>query len=457
MQAAAEAKKQERRIPSVIESDEDLELFRQHLKEIIEGTAFRGSQRSAQFLAYVVEQAIAGQCNTLKERTIGVELFGRSPTYDTGEDAIVRVTASDVRRRLLQHYGRFGAASEFRISLPPGHYVPEIVRESRPPAAAPPLETVSPHSRATDADTEIAPASPAAKSLRSPTWRPFLALVVVLCAVNLLAWLIVYRHRNQSEPNPAVAVLPWTVLLHNSRPTMLVSSDPNIGEIQRLTDEPVSISDYANQIYIPPRNSLSPELLHFAHDVLRGDKAANVDVGVVANVAELAQRTGGGRLAIRAARNLRLDELDTENNFIFIGSPLTDPWTRLFDDHLDFRFVYDKAAHTEFIVNAHPRVGEAATYVPTAKGFATGQSFATVSFIGNPNHSGQVLMLAGLNAEGTKVTGELATHLADLSGVLSRCGIDPKEQLQHFQLLLRLSMMAGSPTRWDVLACHPLP
>src|SRR6202007_2347544 len=99
------------------------------LKEVIEGAAFKASQRSGQFLKYIVDQAIAGHFESLKERVIGVELFGRSPSYDTGEDAIVRVTASDVRRRLLQHYGRYGTASEFRISLPLGSYIPEIARD----------------------------------------------------------------------------------------------------------------------------------------------------------------------------------------------------------------------------------------------------------------------------------------------------------------------------------------
>ena len=74
--------------------------------------AFRGSHRSAQFLKHIVEQSIAGRFESLKERAIGIELFGRAPSYDTGEDAIVRVTASDVRKRLLQHYGKYGTTSE---------------------------------------------------------------------------------------------------------------------------------------------------------------------------------------------------------------------------------------------------------------------------------------------------------------------------------------------------------
>src|SRR5579863_6375853 len=112
-------------------SENDLALLRQHLKDILEGTAFRGSHRSGQFLSYIVERAVTGNFETLKERVIGVELFGRSPSYDTGEDAIVRVTASDVRKRLLQHYGQYGRSAKFYISLPSGSYIPEITRGQR--------------------------------------------------------------------------------------------------------------------------------------------------------------------------------------------------------------------------------------------------------------------------------------------------------------------------------------
>src|SRR6202453_5096585 len=116
----------EAEIAKIAGSKEDVATLRLHLKEIIEGTAFKGSHRSGQFLQYIVDQAIAGNFESLKERVIGVELFGRSPSYDTGEDAIVRVTASDVRKRLLQHYGKYGSPSELRLGLPLGSYVPEV-------------------------------------------------------------------------------------------------------------------------------------------------------------------------------------------------------------------------------------------------------------------------------------------------------------------------------------------
>src|SRR5208282_3495104 len=116
-------------IALIAESETYVAALREHLRDIIDGEAFRGSHRSAQFLTYIIDQALVGHFDSLKERMIGIELFGRSPSYDTSEDAIVRVTASDVRKRLLQHYGKYGSASEFRITLPLGTYIPDILHE----------------------------------------------------------------------------------------------------------------------------------------------------------------------------------------------------------------------------------------------------------------------------------------------------------------------------------------
>src|SRR5580698_7253135 len=116
-------------IAKIAETKGGLASLQQHVKEVIEGDVFKGSHRSGQFLQYIVDQAVAGRFDSLKERVIGMELFGRSASYDTGDDAIVRVTASDVRKRLLQHYGSYGTASEFRIRLPLGSYIPEIIRD----------------------------------------------------------------------------------------------------------------------------------------------------------------------------------------------------------------------------------------------------------------------------------------------------------------------------------------
>jgi hypothetical protein len=452
-------------IARIIGTEQNAAALQSHLKEIIDGAAFKGSHRSGQFLKYIVDQAIAGRFEALRERAIGIELFGRSPSYDTGEDAIVRVTASEVRKRLLQHYGASGPGSEFRISLPAGSYVPEIIRTPHYAEKAGTNGTIADASVVPPVVLEP-PVSPlnlpdrAAKPDNVPTdvtsklrnkWALFAAACLVL---NIALWGI-FVFVSRPTRAPSARILPWAAFFHTDRPTVLVTSDPNIAEIQGLTKTTVSASDYANQRYLPPVGSVSPEILHFSRDILRGDKAANVDTPIIASVAELG-RENSAKISVRPARDLRLSDLDTESDFIFLGSPRSNPWTGLFSDQLDFRFQLDSTSQQEFIANARPRSGESAMYVATAKGYETGESFATISFLANPNHVGQLLLLGGVNAEGTKAAGQLVTNTQALSTALAQCGIRSSLPAQHFQLLLRVNVMAGSPRNFEVLACHVL-
>ena len=442
------------RLAKIVETEKDFARLQQHLKEVIEGEAFKGSQRSGQFLSYIVEESLAGRLAALKERVIGVKLFGRSPSYDTGEDAIVRVTASDVRRRLLQHYGKYGITSEFRISLPLGSYIPEITREPQKAASVPNPE---PAAEVPLTKAEPVPAPLIVPPIETPPshggnrWLLFAALLLV---GNAAMWGIVWNHFSRPADAP-VSILPWSAFFQSQRSTRLITSDPNIVDIQEVTHSPVSLSDYANQRYIPNVNSLSPEVITFCKFILRGDKAAAVDARVIAEIAGLSQKAAK-KIDVQVARDVRLSDLSADDNFIFLGSPRSNLWTILFNDQLDFRFGFDDDTHQEIIRNVHPRAGEPSSYVPSAKGWATGQSFATISFVQNPGRDGQVLILAGANGEGTQAAGELITNVPRLSAALQHCGISSVNPVRHFQLLLRLNTMAGSSSNVDVLACHVL-
>lgn len=108
---------------------------RAHLQAILESPAFRESKRCQHFLTFVVEKALQGEQDFLRERVIGVEVFGRDPSYDTHDDSVVRVAANEVRRRLAQYYQDRAGADEIRIEIPTGSYVPQIHirgKEARP-------------------------------------------------------------------------------------------------------------------------------------------------------------------------------------------------------------------------------------------------------------------------------------------------------------------------------------
>ncbi|HWB86487.1 MAG TPA: hypothetical protein VG675_20260 [Bryobacteraceae bacterium] len=111
------------------------DLVRETLNRVLSSHEFRNSKRSQEFLRYVVEHVLAGHADYLKERTIGIEVFGRSTDYDPGEDATVRVKASEVRKRLGLYYAEQGAHDLLRIDLPLGSYVPEFHLAESPPVA----------------------------------------------------------------------------------------------------------------------------------------------------------------------------------------------------------------------------------------------------------------------------------------------------------------------------------
>ena len=100
------------------------ETVLQELDKIFTSRYFRGAARSRQFLEYVVRQKLDGHVENLKERTIGTEVFQRSPNYATGDDPVVRVQAGEVRRRLEQYYQTTPGDSPVSIRLPVGSYSP---------------------------------------------------------------------------------------------------------------------------------------------------------------------------------------------------------------------------------------------------------------------------------------------------------------------------------------------
>src|SRR6266851_2898723 len=96
------------------------------LSAILASDSFSSSKRCQDFLEFVVKRALAGDYESLTERFLGVELFGRAVDYETATDSIVRVRANDVRRRLGQYYSGQRSTTPVRIDLIPGGYIPEF-------------------------------------------------------------------------------------------------------------------------------------------------------------------------------------------------------------------------------------------------------------------------------------------------------------------------------------------
>jgi hypothetical protein len=442
-------------VERILSSELASKAFRQHLEDVIAGEAFRGSRRSAQFLQYVIEKTTNNETDALKERTIGAELFGRKADYDTGDDAIVRVTASEVRRRLMRHYGQSEESSTYRINLPPGGYIPEIIRlrEStvnwgREPEVkweCPPV-SFQPKSAGTITSLRHETETVTPESARSRSARGWISMLILASSIVLSLSAGFFLH---SLFEKRVAPPLWQPFVSVSNPVQIITSDPNVAEIQGLTNRMISVSDYANNKF--GCETLSSDLRYVCQTLLQGDKAAAVDAKAVANLAALVE-SYGGKFDVHVARAIRMSDLRTDDSYIFLGSSRSNPWINLFEDRMDFRIVYDPDTRQDVIVNRKPQNGELSVYKPTAKGLGTGQSYAVIALLPNPDQQGKVLSLAGASAEGTLAAANLIVHSRFPDALRIACGtrIFPP----FFEELIRMDTIAGAATETKVISCH---
>jgi hypothetical protein len=267
-------------------------------------------------------------------------------------------------------------------------------------------------------------------------------------------WFWNQRRLSEATASPLRA-LPWSALVQPDREVRLVFCDTEIVMVQRLLDYSISLSDYANQHYWP--TDMKPEMRKVFQSIsFRGVSVAAVDASLSMRIENLLVSAGKRAPQMQTARSLRLGDFKTEDSFILFGSPRSNPWVELFKDQLDFSFEIDPVRKTEFVQNRRPRGGEAAAYVPTAEGWGTGQAYAIIALVNNPDQNGQVLLLAGSNAEATEAAGKLVARPEALAKVFEAHGINPGAAAQHFEILLRVSTMAGSPNTFEVVACHAL-
>ncbi|HEY0162204.1 MAG TPA: hypothetical protein VGB69_05960 [Edaphobacter sp.] len=142
--------------PPIPKSFEDAQSLHAEVEEELERVCsaphFRTSKRACEFLRYIVRVTLDGRMDSLKERSIGIDLLGRDVSYDPSSDAIVRVRANDVRKRLASYYASLDTASAIQIHLPLGSYIPTFIphdpsAEKPAPAPVPLPVTVEPIDR----------------------------------------------------------------------------------------------------------------------------------------------------------------------------------------------------------------------------------------------------------------------------------------------------------------------
>ncbi len=106
--------------------------IRAQLSRILASAPFESAERSSAFLRFIVDRALEGRTNEIKESIVAVEVLGRKTSFDSKIDPIVRVEAKRLRDRLDSFYRGDGAEDQVLISLPKGGYVPQFSKRELP-------------------------------------------------------------------------------------------------------------------------------------------------------------------------------------------------------------------------------------------------------------------------------------------------------------------------------------
>lgn len=290
------------------------------LRTLLLSEQFSGSKRCCEFLEFVVKNALAGNYENLTERVLGAELFGRPIDYETASDAIVRVRANDVRRRLAEYYSEEHPGSRTRISLPSGSYIPDFHWLS-PETAATPIDADG----ASHSLTAVDAASPAARvAVRSGTVWQNLSKLLLIAAVLLLAVnaLLIVFSRSSAPPNNALREF-WQPL---------------------IKDHNAAIVCFGNATSFWPSESVRQA-------IEKGDQALLDNPGKITVTRDDTVTAGNLRAALSIVSLLSASGVSSElrwpqevqsadlarSNVIFIGA-LNNPWSISLNEGLRFSF-----------------------------------------------------------------------------------------------------------------------
>jgi hypothetical protein len=418
------------------------------MKRVLEGTSFRSSPRCREFLKFVVTCALEGRHELLKERTIGVELFRRDPAYVTEADSIVRVRASEVRRRLLQHYATDTEEHPCRIQLPSGSYVPQFHMIEPPPPPSAEVLTAPPE----PAHAKLIFSSKV-RSLSKPVW---IALIVGLLAVLLVQFVkpsfsSVRGYADTTEDHNEKQLEEfWMPAIRDSRPVLLCIGSPttytlagrhreflNRNAASQLTEQGKTLGTKtveAKDASIPLNDVLA------VHSEYVGAGDANLAVLLSAFFSRYGKAT---QFALSESTSYgQISDAPT----VLVGA-FTNQWTLTSVAKLPFSFVEQN--HMRMVQENDNQRRQWGSPQLRADG-KTDQDFAIVTRLSNSDTGKFLVTAAGISGFGSRAAGYFLTRPDLLARALDGA---PREWPQkNIQFVLMTKIVDNAPTAPTVVA-----
>jgi hypothetical protein len=390
------------------QSELDQNSVREQLNRLLANPFFSHSKRFPTFLRFVVEHTLAGEAEKIKERTLGIEIFGRDPDYDTASDPIVRVTAAEIRKRVAQYYQDPAHKGELRITLPSGSYIPQF----HWPRAA--NDTGLPEEDLVDMES-LAHALP--KEVYVHRHSP-LVLVLACVAAGLLSVgaVLVWQTNHRSAFD-----FFWRPVLNANEPVL------------------VCIADQLQYSGLSLRDAIEP-----THQVLLKDNLTAVvidDLNATVKVAGILQ-SGGKQYTLKGEGATNLADLRSGPT-IFIGA-FDNAWVLRLTKPLRYHFANNPDMSQFRIVDA-TAPAQPRWVVDRSVQMATNnyRDYAIVARFTDSNTGQLAVVLAGIGRGGTIAAGEFLADPGDLAQL--RRAAQAAGDKKNMEVVLSTQIIDGEP------------
>ena len=429
-------------------ADQSPRSFRidEELDQVLRSTSFQGSKQCQALLRYLVEKSPGGQDGdaSLKERTIGIEVFGRKVDYNTADDAIVRARVGEVRKRLAQYYlSPEGQGSAVEIVIPHGSYRPrftfrtEKAGGSNEPAVIDRPQVEPQHVADEYPEPEVV--TPVSGLRRPARWRAWGIAAVGGCAVVMAAWIGITRW-TKSELD-----LFWAPFLESKKPTVIyMGTAPLYAPTAAFGEKMRSL--------IPPDEQKQPMANWVPQPLAEGQVLTGNDVVVnstdyvaaddITAVVDAARLLTAHRRSIELRSGSNLPFEDLRGSPVVLTGGGSNYWT--LDMTRNLPFYLDRGLRIRER-GGQGRVWSTSLWTP----HTLTDDYAIVSRLLDSKTGAPMVILAGINSCGTRAAGEFVSDPAQLRELRSI----PRDALEHknIEFVLHATLVDCNPTSMDIV------
>lgn len=431
-------------------TSQEKEAVLRELDAVLASPQFRNSKRYPALLDYIVRNTLAGSSDQLKERTLGVEVFDRPPTYDTNADTIVRYTAGEVRKRLLLYYSDGGQNSSLRISLPAGSYVPEFsfeadeagsamhadgvrdqsgshpvsshqARSSHETGAEPHagVEAHEQHRHTADQAADYAELALGGRSrFRTRSlWITAAAALVLIAFAGALLW------RSRALHPVAAVDQFWGPVLRDQRNVVICTGSVVFAQNKNYSGVHTAGRD-------PDYTFVSMQT-----------------AAAIAQVTDMTERSGISAQVIPSA-GIPLTQL-REHPAILLGG-YNNQWTMRLLDPLRFHFIDDPSEGAEAIVDRMQPAN--LWHRDHSLPYSSADDYAVVARFRNSMIDSWVVALAGLGRNGTEAAAQFATSPHYMDMLRGQIGKDFGEK--NLEVVLKVSVIDGKSGAPSIMSVY---